>query len=150
MTVRVSLIYCCQMKCHAFRILAVTLIWSVAKNSLQMWCMFHGFTWNSTFLPLIMSHHHHLRNGSLWAAGPIRRFWQIGLESDHVVFTLCLWEISHPGLDVSSVWTPIIAAKSENYNSFQCCIRVKIVFKLVPPGEFVSLVMSSILVVLWF
>jgi hypothetical protein len=75
-------------------------------------------------------------------------------------------EIRPPASDRSSDWSiqpghlsnlDIFIAEEERkrerkkpYNSIQCCISGKIVFiMLVPYREFISLVMTSILIVLW-
>jgi hypothetical protein len=70
-------------------------------------------------------------------------------ESAHMSLVYHL--IRQPSLDVSPVWTLVITAEAKrNYYSVQCRLNGKIVFfVLVPYGEFVSPVVTSILLVLW-
>jgi hypothetical protein len=57
--------------------------------------------------------------------------------------------ISQPSLDISPIWIPVITAEVKNYNSIQCRFSGKIsVSMLVPYREFISLVMTAILIVL--
>jgi hypothetical protein len=70
-------------------------------------------------------------------------------ESAHM--SLLDHPISQLSLDISPIWTPIIAAEVKNYKSVQCRLSGKIVsFMLVPYTDCISLVMIYILiVVLW-
>jgi hypothetical protein len=58
--------------------------------------------------------------------------------------------IGQPNMDVSQISTLVITAEvKRNYSSVQCRLNGKIVFfVLVPYGEFVSSVMTSILIIL--
>jgi hypothetical protein len=51
--------------------------------------------------------------------------------------------ISQSSLDISPIWTPVIAAEVKNYNSCQCRLSGKIVFfMLVPYREYICLVIN--------
>jgi hypothetical protein len=59
---------------------------------------------------------------------------------------------SQPSLDISPIWIPVMTAKKKRkkYNSVQCRLSGKItVFMLVQYREFLSPVMTSIVIVLW-